>query len=137
MSLGFSTDLRNARAQSIIDRLDDGAGSPGYIEFYAGTRPTTGAAVTSQTLMGTIVLGLPSGTVANGVMTLTSTTDDLSVDADGTISWARMYNGNDEFVIDGSCGLAGSGSDFILNTVTAQAGGFLSVNNGTITEGGA
>lgn len=136
MSLGFSPALRSLRAQSIVTTLDAGS-APGYINFYTGTRPSTGAAITSQVLVGTVTLGATSGIVNAGVITFAATTQDVSVDNDGTITWARMFDGDDVFVCDASCGLTGSGADFIFNTVNALSGGILKVNSGLITEGNA
>ena len=137
MSLGFSTVLRNDRLQTIKDLLDAANPTPGYVEFFGGSRPSTGGAVTSQPLLGTVTLGLPSATIASGVLTLATTTQDIYVDADGTLTWARFYSGAGAFVMDASCGLTGSGADFIFNSVSALEGGILKINSGTITEGGA
>lgn len=136
MALSFSASLRTARAAAITAALDAASPTPGYIEFYNGSRPGTGVAVTSQTLLGTITLGLPSSTASNGVLTFTTTTQDLYVDSDGTITWARISDGSGGFVMDASCGLSGSGADFIFNSVDALEGGILKLNSGAITEGG-
>ena len=137
MAMGFSVSLRTARATALITAMDAAAPTPGYIEFYSGSRPGTGAAITAQVLLGTVTLGAPSGTVASGTLTLTTATDDLSVDADGTLTWCRVYDGAGTFVADFNCGLNGSGATVIFNTVVALQGGILKINSGIFTEGNA
>lgn len=136
MAIGLSTIIRTARAQVIIDAIDVDT-APGYVEFYNGVRPATGEAVTTQTLLGTVTLGSPSGTASNGTLTLTSTTDDLSVDDDGTLTWCRVFDGAGGFIMDMTCGLAGSGATVIFNSTTALAGGILKINSGTFVESNA
>jgi hypothetical protein len=136
MTIGFDTGLRNARAQKIVDAIDGGTGA-GTMNLYAGTRPATGAAVTTQTLLGTVTFSDPSGTVTNGVLTLATVADDVSADATGDISWARVLDSDGSMVLDLDCGEAGSGADLIFNTVSAVAGGTIQIVSGAITEGNA
>lgn len=136
MSIGLSEAVRNARGQALIDAMDADA-SPGYIEFYSGLRPATGAAISGPVLLGTVTLGATSGTMVAGLLTLTSTTDDLSVDADGTLTWCRVYDGAGTFVMDMNCGLAGSGATVIFNSTAALSGGILKINSGSFVEGNA
>jgi len=137
MAIGMSEATRNARLQAIIDAVDADGPTEGYIEFYNGTRPATGAAVTTQTLLGTVTFGLPCATISAGTLTLNPTTDDVSVDADGTLRWARVYSGSATFIMDLTCGLAGSGADIIFTSVDALSGGVLKITAGTIAEGNA
>ena len=134
MAIGMNTSLRNARGQKMIDALDAGAGA-GYISFYDGIRPVTGGLVTG--LLATTVLSDPSAVVANGVITFNSINDDVSADANGTISWARFTDSTGAFVMDVSCGVSGSGADIIFNTTTAKVGGAVQILSAVITEGGA
>ena len=140
MSLGFSTALRNARLQTIIDYLDAGTVNPnGSVNFYgAGVgRPATGAAITDQTLVGTVGLSIPSATIAAGVLTFDTFADDTSADADADIGWARFFDRDGNFVFDAGCGIAASGEDIIFNTLTARIGGIIQILSGSITEGNA
>jgi|GEM_PF-823248 len=134
----FSTNLRNDRAQQVVDDLD-AAATPGYIEFYGGGsgRPAAGAAVTDQTLIAICELSDPSGTVSNGVTTFNPVSDELSALADEDIEWARAYDGDDVFVMDLGCGLNGSGKSIIFNTLTARIGGVVQILSGSLTEGNA
>jgi hypothetical protein len=135
MTIGFSTALRNARLQQIINHLDAGSGVAGAIEFYGAARPATGVAIAAQVLVGTVTLSKPSGTIANGVLTFDTISDDLAADASETISWCRFYDTDGNFVADMSCGTSGSGAEVIFNTVNAIAGGTISITSGALTEG--
>ena len=131
MAVGLNSSLRNARGQKIIDALDAGAGA-GKINFYSGTRPATGGLVT--TLLATCVLSDPSATVTNGIITFSPISDDVSADADGIITWARFVDSNDLFVMDVSCGIAGSGADIIFNTTQTKVGGAVQIISAVLTE---
>lgn len=136
MSIAFSTALRNARLQKIIDALD-AAATPGKILLYSATRPATGAAITDQTLLGTITLADPCATISAGVLTFGTFVEDSSADATGTIAWARGEDGDGNFVMDLGCGVSGSGQELIFNTLSVQAGGVIQILSGSLTEGNA
>lgn len=123
--------------QIILDALDTGAGANATIKFYgAGVgRPATGAAITDQTLIGTLDMSAPSGTITTGVLTLDTVSDDVSADADEDIEWARFLDKDGGFVMDAGCGITGSGEDIIFNTLTARVGGVVQVLSGSFTEG--
>jgi hypothetical protein len=61
MGIAFSDTLRSARAQKIIDAIDAGTG-PGTMLFYTSPQPAKGAAITTQTLLGTVTFDAPTRT---------------------------------------------------------------------------
>lgn len=132
MAIGMITALRNSRLDAIVTAID-AAATAGQMRFYNGVRPATGGAVT--TLVATNVLSDPSGSVAVGVLTFNSINDDISADADENITWARIVDGDDNFVMDMDCGESGSGAEVIFNTVSATIGGVVQILSGSITEG--
>lgn len=135
MSLNFSTALRNARATAIISALDAGV-TPATIKLYSGTKPAvTGAAITTQVLIGTCTLSKPCAAVVDGVATFQPIADDPIADNTGTISWARILNGDGAFVADLNCGAVGSSAIMIFNNLSVQAGGLISITSGSLTEG--
>jgi hypothetical protein len=134
MSIGLATPLRNARLQAIIDALDAGTGSGKFL-CYTAPRPATGAAITTQTLLGMLTLSDPSGTVTGGVLTFSAIADDASADADGDIAFVRAVDSNDNFVMDMGAGVDGSGAEVIFNTVTTRTGGVIQMLSGALTEG--
>lgn len=135
MQLNFSTALRNARAQQIINALDIGT-NHATLQFYSGVKPVTGATITDQVLLGTLTFSKPCATVTNGVIAFQSIAADPVADATGIISWARALNGNGEFVFDMNCGVDNS-AVVAFNNVSVQAGGIIMINSGTLTEGNA
>jgi hypothetical protein len=134
MSVGMGVLTRNARLQAIVDQLDANV-SAGYINFYDGFRPTTGSATTTQTLLATTTLSIISGLISNAVLTFSTINADLSVDADGLCSWCRFFDGGNNFVLDMTCGLSGSGAEFIFNNTSFITGGSVVITSAAITEG--
>jgi len=134
MAVSFAPALRDARLQAIINSIDAGPGQ-GKLNFYTGTRPATGAAITTEVLLGTLLLSDPSATIAAGVLTLEPIADDVSADADGTISWARLTDSTDTFVADFNCGT--SASDINCSTLVVAAGDTIRVTSASLNEGNA
>lgn len=136
MTIALSTATRNARLQAIIDQLDSGSG-PGKFLLYTAPKPASGAAITSQKLLATCTLSDPSGTVADGVLTFSPISDDLSADADGDIAWVRGVNSDNVWVIDTDAGDVASSAVFKFNAVTARIGGVIQILSGVLNEGNA
>lgn len=138
MGLNFSEALRNARLQVVLDNMDGGAGGvlpTAYMELYDNPRPAAGAAITTETLIGTVAFSDPSGTITAGVLTFDTIADDLLADADADIGWARIYDSDGLWQMDLGCGLSGSGQEIIFNTLTARIGGVIKILSGSFTEG--
>ena len=133
-NLVLSTAIRTALANAIKTAIDAGSGS-GVIKFYTGTMPVAGAAITSQTLIATCTLSDPCGTVTNGVLTLSSITDDSAADNTGTMTFARLLDSDNNFVADCSVGVSGSGAVLIFNTTSVIAGGIVRVTGLVLTVG--
>lgn len=138
MTIGLSTNIRNARLQTIVDAFDAGTGAGKILLYTAGSgRPATGTAITDQVLLGTITCSDPCGTVDAGVLTFAAFTEDSLADATGTIAFARGVDSDDNFVMDMGCGVSGSGEELIFNTLSVQAGGVIQILSGTLSEGNA
>lgn len=138
MTMNFSTALRTARGQAVINQIDagtDAVTTEALMLFYSNPRPLAGAPITPAVLIGTCALSEPCGTVANGVVTFDTISDDISVDADDDIGWCRIIDSDGDYVIDLGCGLSGSGQEIIFNTLTARIGGVLQILSGSFTEG--
>ena len=129
MALAFSTTLRTARAQAIITA----AGASAKMKFYDGTRPASGAAITSQTLLGTMTAGATLGTATSGTLDFdeSSFTQSNGSHVNGTPTWVRITTSADVFVADLSIG-----SDMTF-TGTISTGVNITLNASTITEGNA
>ncbi len=133
MALGIATTVRNNRLTQILNAIDAGSGS-GTIKIYTGTRPATGAALSGNTLLGTLTFSDPcAAPPSGGVLTFSSITQDASADATGTAAWARIEDSTGAFVFDCSVGTAGA--DINLSSTSITAGGPISITSATITDG--
>ena len=136
MALGLDVSIRNSRAQTVVDAIDAGSAA-GELKLYTGVRPATGAALSGNTLLGTLTFSDPCGTISAGVLTFDPVADDISADDTGTLTWGRFQDSDGNFVMDADCGVSGSGATLIFNTVSIIAGGVLRITSGVLTEGGA
>jgi len=130
--IGMSENTRNVRLQAIINEMDSSL-TNGRISFYNGARPVTGGLVTS--LIGEVTLSNPSGSVYEGVLVFNLILDELSTNLTDNVTWARITNGNGDFVMDLDCGEDGSGAEIIFDTISCIAGGKISIISGLIIEG--
>lgn len=100
MSLTISDGLANARLEATRDFIDTGSGN-GRVRFYATTQPDSGEAPGGSPLVEA-VLAKPCGVVSARVLTLAQLEPAGDMIAlDGTALWARVVNGNGDFVMDG------------------------------------
>ena len=132
MTIGLSTALRSARAQLLIDELNNGA-----IRFYDSPRPVTGAAIATQVLLATCDLFSPAGTVSDGVITLNVVDQSAQTTVAADVHWVRLVDSSGAFVADMSCGILGSGAEIVYDDVSIAIGSNLRILSGTILEGNA
>lgn len=133
MSIGFSTAVRNAMMNAVVAEAGNGA----LLRLYTGTRPATGAALSGNTLLGTLTLGSPMApAAASGVLTLNSITEDSSADNTGTCTWARLVKADGTtFVADFNVTATGGGGDITMNAVAISAGQLIQAASATLTAG--
>lgn len=133
----LATSVRSSLAQALIAAFDRGAGAC-TLKFYDGAQPAgPGTAVGTQVLLGTVTASDPIATESNGVVTFAVMTQDNAADASGTVTWARLFDGDGVAVADFDVtGTAGTGA-IKMNTVTIVAGGPIRVDSFVITIGGA
>jgi len=131
MTVGFSTTIRNARA----DAITTNAGASCKLRIYNGTRPATGG--TATTLLAELTCNATFAPAASGgVLTLNAITADASADATGTATWARIVKSDGTtHVLD--CSVGTSAADIILNTTSIVIGANVSVTSAVLTEGNA
>ena len=118
MTVEISTAHNEARLAGTRTYMDAGAGKA-RIRVYDGPRPSAGG--TATTLLVEIVLADPCGTVAANKLTLDADEPDgYEVVAAGVAVWARIVNGNGDWVLD--CDVsdpAGSGEVKLPGTTLA------------------
>lgn len=135
MALGLSTTVRNARAQILIDAINAGTGA-GKVKFYDGIRPATGDAQTS--LLGTINFADPCASApVDGVTTFSEMQTGVTATGTGTVTWARITDSDDTFVMDASVTITGGGGDFTFGVVDWEIGAPYAITSAMLIEGGA
>lgn len=136
MGIAFADSLRTARAQKVIDAINAGAG-PGAMNFYTAIQPSKGVAITDQILLGTVTFAEPVGSITNGVLTFDTIADDANADATGIATWARILDGDGNFVMDATVtDNAGAGPIKLLSQ-QIYAGGIIHITSMVLTEGNA
>ena len=131
MAIDYATGLINNRLDEVTAFIDAGAGA-GLIRLYDGARPSKGGAVT--TLLAELSFSDPSFPAAAAEnMIANAINQDPSANANGTATWFRVVDSDDNFVMDGDVGT--SGADLNLNTTTITVGQPVSITAWTITGG--
>jgi hypothetical protein len=108
---------------AVRDSIDAGAG-PGKLEI-----GTAGMG----TVLATITLADPCGTVSGGVLTFTMPQSDVDADATGTAAAARIRDSNNNDVVTGLT-VGTSGTDVILDSVNLTILQNVTINSATITH---
>ena len=136
-SIEVSAATKLAKSEATKTKIDGGSG-PGKIEFYASPRTAIDATVTA-TLIATITLTDPCGTTDATGLHLTSTAPGQVV-ANGTIAWARVVDSSGNPVFSGIAlqldDPAASTAAFKIDKVDVFAGGFISLAQADLAEGG-
>lgn len=127
----LSTEARNAAAKAIVDLIDEDE-DPGYIQIRTSTQPSTVADADNGNLLGTLLFSQPAFLAPDtGSVTADEITSDTSADTSGTAGHFRVKDGNDNVVLDGTCGLAAA--DMIFDNNVIVEGGIISVTSFIIT----
>lgn len=125
--LYYSNSLRHSQNEALIAF----AGTNAIIHIYAGTQPASANdAITTQTLLASLVVPGVFGTDTNGTLTLDTVTSAIAVAA-GTASFFRITQSNNTTVVmDGSVGT--SSADMIFNSVDVLPLQTVAISSGTI-----
>ena len=131
-NLKYSNGTRDAQQTGLITY----AGSGSIIRLYDGTQPTNAnTAISTQTLIVSLVVSGSFGTDSNGSITLGTVTSGTAV-ASSTATFFRIVKSDGTTVVmDGSVGT--SGADMNLNSTTISSGQTVAITAGTIIRGNA
>ena len=126
MSVVYSSTAIDFRLLGVVSAIDAG-GTNGSLKLLAGA-----------TIISTIQLGVPCGTVSGGVLTFSGTLIDTSAAATGSVTAGAIYDSNGDVVVSGLvAGIPASGADILinngLNTTLITAGQVVQVLSATIT----
>lgn len=123
MAVTYTTAVKTARMTAVNTAI----GTAGVLEI--GT-----SAMAS--ILATIPLANPAGTVSNGVLTLTMPRSDASADNTGVPAVARIRtaSGGTDIITGLTVTLIGGGGDVQLDSLSITAGQNVTVNSATITH---
>lgn len=126
MSVVYSSTAINFRLQGVVSAVDAG-GTNGSLKLLDGA-----------TVISTISLSVPCGTVNGGILTFSGTLLDPSAANTGSVDSGAIYDSNGSVVISGlTAGAPLSGADIIisngLNSTLITAGQVVSVLSAQIT----
>lgn len=123
MSVAYNTTVKNARLQVVADAIDQGSGA-GVLQI-----GTTGMA----SVLASITLADPCGSVTGGVLTFDMPQSDTSADNTGTAAAARIRDSDGTDIVTGLT-VGTSGSDINLDSTSITAGQTVTINSATITH---
>lgn len=123
MAVTYTTAVKTARMTAVNTAI----GTAGVLEI--GT-----SAMAS--ILATIPLANPAGTVSNGVLTLTMPRSDASADNTGVPAVARIRtaSGGTDIITGLTVTLIGGGGDVQLDSLSITAGQNVTVDSATITH---
>lgn len=124
MAVVYSTTVKNSRLTVVRDAIDAGSAA-GYIEI-----GTSGMG----TVLATINLADPCGSVSSGVLTFSAPVSDTNADATGTAAEARIKDSNGTVIISGLT-VGTSGANINLSSLGITAGDTVTLSSATITHG--
>lgn len=125
MSVVYSAALRTTRMNAVVTAIDAGAGA-GKLKI-----GTTGMG----TVLATLTLADPCGTVSGDVLTFDFDPDisDTSADATGTAAAATITDSNDNVIVSGLT-VGTSGTNVVLDSTLITAGQTVTLTAGTLTH---
>jgi hypothetical protein len=123
MAVTYSNTVKDNRMTQVLNAIDGGAGA-GYIEICS-------AAYAS--VLATITLADPCGSVGSQALTLTMPKSDTNADASGTAAIARIKDSVGNIIVSGLTVGAGSG-DINLSSVVITIGDTVTLNSAVITH---
>lgn len=123
MAVTYTTAVKTARMTAVNTAI----GTAGVLEI--GT-----SAMAS--ILATIPLANPAGTVSNGVLTLTMPRSDASADNTGVPAVARIRtaSGGTDIITGLTVTLIGGGGDVQLDSLSITAGQNVTVDSATLTH---
>lgn len=123
MAVTYSNTVKDNRMTQVLNAIDGGAGA-GYIEICSSAYAS---------VLATITLSDPCGSVASQALTLTMPKSDTNADATGTAAIARIKDSAGNIIVSGLTVGAGSG-DINLSSVSITAGDTVTLNSAVITH---
>jgi hypothetical protein len=133
MTMNIRAATADLMAQELLDAITN-AVTAGYFEIYDGALPASpDTPISTEVLLGTLTCAIPEATRSGSVLTFGTITEDSAADAGGTAQFARLYDGDDNAIVDFDItDNAGSGA-IKMNTTTITIGGPIGISSFVIT----
>jgi hypothetical protein len=129
----LSTDAANAVLNAIVAEADAGAGAA-KIKLYSGTPPASARVAPSENvLLATLLCSDPVGTVADGVLTFDSITDDSAAAATGIASFFRLTDSDDKVAAQGLVSDLDGDGDIKLTTTSIVQDGIVTLDSASLS----
>lgn len=123
MAVTYSNTVKDNRMTQVLNAIDGGAGA-GYIEICSAAYAT---------VLATITLSDPCGSVGSQALTLTMPKSDTNADNTGTAAIARIKDSTGTIVVSGLT-VSTSGADINLSSLAITAGDTVTLNSAVITH---
>lgn len=123
MAVIYAAALRTTRITAVNTAINAGSG--------AGKLEIGSAAMAS--VLATIPLADPAGTISGDVLTLTMPQSDTTADATGTAAAARIRDSDNNDVVTGLT-VGTSGTNIVLDSVSITAGQTVTITAATLTH---
>ena len=124
MPVTYAAALKTARMNEVLTAIDAGAGAAKLEIGTAGM----------ATVLATITLADPAGSVIGDVLTLTMPQSDPSADAGGIAAEARIRDSANNDVVTGLT-VGTAGTNVVLDNDNIAAGQQITINSAIITHG--
>ena len=125
-ALTFSTSVKSDMLTALLPSLNGGT-----IKYYNGSKPASLGAP-AGTLLATLTMSNPAGTVSSGVLTIGSVTQTASSHVNGTPTFARFSNSSGTAVMDVDIGSGAGNMQFNGTVVNGQV---ITLTGVTLTAG--
>ena len=123
MAINYRASLKTTRMNDVKTDIDVGAGA-GDIEFCSASYAS---------VLATITLSDPCGSVTGDVLTLTMPKSDTSADATGTAAVARIKESAGTVIVN-NLTVGTSATDIILTSLAITAGDTVTLSSATLTH---
>lgn len=131
MTFRQTAELLAAQLAGVRDSLDVGT-SNATIEIRTGAKPAAVTDAATGTLLATLILDKPCGTLSAAVLTLIANGDAVAV-ATGTAEWARWADGNGAVRADSDVSVIGGGAEVQLTTLSIEFGMVIPLVSATLS----
>lgn len=130
----LNVSIKNSRLAVIKDAIDAAQGAGKIMIYTAPVPDPPGSPVSTQTLLAELTFSKPCGSIDGGVLTFSTIQEESNAPATGTAAWARITDGDGNWVADVDVGDSSSSAVIKLNTTQIYQGGIVRITSASIAE---